>query len=91
MYIADGTSIAQIDATPPQLIPSPQVCVEMGYALLCKRSEQIVLAQMERSEMGGHFPFDVPTDSRVLFKDKVSLHKVFPKAVELALQRFNLF
>ena len=91
MYIADGTSIAQIDATPPQLIPSPQVCVEMGYALLCKRSEQIVLAQMERSDMGGHFPFDVPTDSRVLFKDKVSLHKVFPKAVELALQRFNLF
>jgi hypothetical protein len=92
LFIADGTSIAQIEATtPPQLIPSPQVCVEMGYALQCKRSEQILLTQMERSDMGGHFPFDLPMDQRVLFKDKSSLHKVLPKAVEQALQRFNLF
>jgi hypothetical protein len=92
LFIADGTSITQIDdTTPMQLIPSPQVCVEMGYALQCKRSEQILLTQMERSQMGGHFPFDLQTESRVLFKDKTSLHKVLPKALEQALQRFNLF
>ncbi|MGB7250194.1 MAG: hypothetical protein WBC73_14740, partial [Phormidesmis sp.] len=57
LFIADGTPILGIDATPPQLIPSPKVCVEMGYALQCKRSEQIILAQMERSDLPGQFPF----------------------------------
>jgi hypothetical protein len=91
LYIADGTTIAQLDQeTPTQLIPSPQVCVETGYALQCKRPEQLLLAQMERSQMNGHFPFDLPNDSRVLFKDKATLHKVLPKAIEQALQRFKL-
>ncbi len=91
LYLADGTSIAQLDdETPTQLIPSPQVCVETGYALQCKRPEQLLLAQMERSQMNGHFPFDLPNDSRLLFKDKATLHKVLPKTIEQALQRFNL-
>jgi hypothetical protein len=90
LFIGDGTSIAEISDTPPLLIPSPKVCVEVGYALQSKRPEQILLAQMERSDMPGHFPFDLPSQNRLTFKDKTQLRKLLPKAVEAQLQRFNL-
>lgn len=89
-FIGDGTSIAQIADTPPLLIPSPKVCVETGYALQSKRSEQVLLVQMERSEMPGQFPFDLPSQNRLVFKDKTQLRKLLPKAIEAQLQRFNL-
>ena len=90
LFIADGTSIIQIEHTPPQLIPSPKVCVEVGYALQCKRSEQILLAQQERKDMMGSFPFDLPARNRLVFQSKTELHKTLPKMVESQLQRFNL-
>jgi hypothetical protein len=90
LFIADGTSIAEISDTPPLLIPSPKVCVEMGYALHSKRSEQILLTSMERSEMPGQFPFDLPSQNRLIFKDKNQLKKILPKTIEAQLQRFNL-
>jgi hypothetical protein len=90
LFIADGTPILQLDGTPPQPIPSPKVCVEVGYALQCKRSEQILLMQMERSTVNGQFPFDLPSGNRLLFRNKTDLHKVLPTAVEAQLQRFNL-
>jgi len=90
LFIADGTPIASISGTPPRLIPNPSVCVEMGYALQCKRSEQILLAQMERSDLIGQFPFDLPARSRVVFRSKIELHKSLPEAIEIQLQRFNL-
>lgn len=91
LFVADGTPIAQIPGTPVQLIPSPKVCVEVGYALQCKRSEQIVLAQMERSDLPGQFPFDLPSQSRLLFKDKTQLRKTLLSTLQTQLQRFNLF
>lgn len=90
LFIADGTPVAQIPGTPAQLIPSPKVCVEVGYALQCKRSEQVLLTQMERSDIPGQFPFDVPNRNRLVFKNKTELHKVLPGAIETQLQRFNL-
>lgn len=90
LFIGDGTSIAQIPDTPPLLIPSPKVCVETGYALQSKRSDQVLLVQMERSEMPGQFPFDLPSQNRLVFKDKTQLRKLLPKAIESQLQRFNL-
>ncbi|MBE9078203.1 hypothetical protein IQ241_13025 [Romeria aff. gracilis LEGE 07310] len=90
VYIADGTPIMGFDASPPQLIPNPKVCVEMGYALQAKRPEQIVLAQMERSDLPGQFPFDLPTRSRFSFKNKSEIRKELPKLLEAKLQRFNL-
>ncbi|MGA7937633.1 MAG: hypothetical protein WCA35_29055, partial [Kovacikia sp.] len=91
LFIADTTAIAQIEDTPTQLIPSPKVCVEVGYALQCKRVEQILLSQMERPDMPGHFPFDLPSQNRFTFKDKNQLHKTLPSLVQSQLQRFNLF
>ncbi|HEY9645480.1 MAG TPA: hypothetical protein V6C88_03870 [Chroococcidiopsis sp.] len=90
LFIADSTPILKIDGTPPQMIPSPKVCVEVGYALQCKRAEQIVLTQMERSDLPGQFPFDLPTAHRLLFTGKSDLHKSLPKLLEAKLQRFNM-
>ncbi|MEO0768150.1 MAG: hypothetical protein AAFY72_01755 [Cyanobacteria bacterium J06649_4] len=90
LYIADGTPIHSIDGTPPQLVPSPKVCVEMGYALQSKRPEQIILAQMERSDMPGQFPFDTPTRNRLSFTKKSELTKELPQLIQERLQRFNL-
>jgi hypothetical protein len=91
LFIADGTAIAYLDDNPPLMIPSPKVCVEVGYALQSKRPEQLLLAQMERSDVPGHFPFDLPMQNRLVFKDKAQLKKLLSKAVEAQLQRFNLF
>lgn len=87
LFIADGTAIAQID---DQLIPSPKVCVEMGYALQSKRAEQILLLQMERRDIPGQFPFDLPSQHRLVFKDKPQLHKQLPSMLQAQLQRFSL-
>jgi hypothetical protein len=90
LFIADGTPILHLDGTPPQLIPDPKVCVEIGYALQSKRSEQILLAQMERSDIPGQFPFDLPSTSRLPFRNKAELRKLLPQVLEAQLQRFNL-
>ncbi len=91
LFIADGTAVTELDGSPRQLVPSPSVCVEVGYALTSKRPEQVLLAQMERSDLPGQFPFDLPSQQRVLFKTQTELHKVLPRLVETQLQRFNLF
>jgi len=90
LFIADTTPILGIDGTPPQLIPNPKVCVEMGYALQCKRPEQILVAQMERRDLPGQFPFDTPTRNRLSFTKKADLHKALPQLLQERLQRFNL-
>ena len=87
LFIADGTAIAQIE---DQLIPSPKVCVEMGYALQSKRAEQILLLQLDRRDIPGQFPFDLPSQHRLVFKDKAQLHKQLPLMVQAQLQRFSL-
>lgn len=90
LFVADSTPIARIDGSPPQLIPSPKVCVEVGYALQCKRSSQILLTQMERPDLPGQFPFDLPTSQRLLYQDAAELHKTLPQVVRQHLQQFNL-
>jgi hypothetical protein len=90
LFIADGTPILHLDGTPPQLIPNPKVCVEVGYALQCKRPEQILMAQMERSDLPGQFPFDLPSSSKLQFRTKTELRKAIPPMLEDQLRRFNL-
>lgn len=90
LFIADGTSILGLDGSPPQLIPSPKVCVEVGYALQSKRPEQILLVQMQRPDLPGQFPFDLSSNQRLMFKDAAELHKTLPPIIQTQLQRFNL-
>lgn len=91
LFIADTTAIASSPLDSAQIIPSPTVCVEVGYALQCKRTEQILLTHLERPEMPGQFPFDVPNQNRLPFRDKAQLRKALPNLVQTQLQRFSLF
>ncbi|MGF1535211.1 MAG: hypothetical protein ACFB4J_01830 [Elainellaceae cyanobacterium] len=91
LFVADGTPIHQIDGDPPRLIPSPEVCVELGYALHSKRPEQVLLLHMERSEDLGPYPFDLPNRYRLSFRNQKELRKALPEAIEGQLRRFQLF
>lgn len=92
LFIADTTPIASVEGKEtPQLIPSPNVCVEVGYALQSKRSEQILLAPMQRSDLEGQFPFDLPTQQILQFQDSTELSKILTGAITSQLARFKLF
>lgn len=91
LFIADGTPIHQIDGDPPRLIPSPEVCVELGYALHSKRPEQVLLLHMERDRDLGPYPFDLANRHRLSFRNQKELRKALPEAVESKLRRFQLF
>jgi hypothetical protein len=56
-----------------------------------KRSEQILLAQMQRSDLEGKLPFDLPKIQSLQFKDSKELNKILPQTIETQLARFNLF
>ncbi len=91
LFVADGTPITSVEGSPTLLVPSPHVCVEMGYALQAKPAEQILLAQMDRPDIAGQYPFDLPAQNRLSFKTKADIAKQMPKALEQHLSRFNLW
>jgi hypothetical protein len=64
--------------------------VEIGYALTAKRTEQILLTKMERSDLLGQFPFDLPNYQQLLFQTPDDLRETLPSVMESLLQRFNL-
>ncbi|MBE9125124.1 MULTISPECIES: hypothetical protein [unclassified Coleofasciculus] len=90
LFVADGTPIARSGGEKPLLIPSPNVCVEIGYALTAKRTEQILLVQMERQDLPGQFPFDLPNYQQLVFQRAKDLQRTLPSVLETLLQRFNL-
>lgn len=91
LFIADATPILQLGGDTNLVVPSPNVCVEVGYALQAKQSDQILVAQMERPDLPGQYPLDLPAENRLTFKAKTDLHKSLPKALEKHLSRFNLW
>ncbi|OKH23132.1 hypothetical protein [Chroogloeocystis siderophila] len=92
LFIADSTPITSIDSKgKAQLILSPNVCVEIGYAIQSKRTEQIVLAQMQRKDLAGQLPFDLPNYQLLQFNNSIELGTILPQVMETQLQRFNLF
>ena len=90
LFIADATPILEAAGDVPLLVPNPSVCVELGYALNAKRPEQLIVAQMERSDLLGRFPFDIAAQHKLEFTSKSSLQKALPKMLDAKLQRFNL-
>ncbi|MDJ0675950.1 MAG: hypothetical protein QNJ36_11300 [Calothrix sp. MO_167.B42] len=92
LFIADTTPITNFqDKENGTLIPSPHVSVEIGYAIATKRSEQIVFAQMQGSQLTGEFPFDWPPSQILQFQNSKELDKTLPQAIENQLVRFKLF
>ncbi|MBW4642469.1 MAG: hypothetical protein KME23_05570 [Goleter apudmare HA4340-LM2] len=92
LFIADTTPIASIDGkASPKLIPSPNVCIEIGYAIQSKRTEQILLAQMQRPDLEGEFSFDLPKQQILQFQDSTELSQILTGAIAAQLARFKLF
>jgi hypothetical protein len=92
LFVADTTPIASTNSKESvQLIPSPNVCIEIGYAIQSKRTEQILLAQMQRPELPGQFPFDLPLQQILPFRDSKELDKMLPETIQTQLARFKLF
>ena len=87
LFVADCTPIVAVEGL---LVPSPQVCAELGYALSCKAKGQILLARMSRADCAGRMPFDLANYQQVPFKTATELQKTLPQVLETALQRFNL-
>lgn len=90
ILVVDGTPLVSRATEPPQLIPSPQVCVELGYGLHCKRPEQILLIHQERSDCPGLFPFDVSREQTIRFSTEADLQDPLQRALESLYRRFNL-
>lgn len=90
ILIADGTSVAQLPGNPPQLLPSANICIELGYALQCKRPEQIILARQDRDDLPGHFPFEVPSEQQIVFHDAADLTAQLKSKIETELKRYSL-
>lgn len=88
LFIADVTPIANLDN---KLIPSPNVCVELGYAIETKKQGQILLTKMSRNQWSGQFPFDLPKTGELEFKDSKELSEPLLSLIEIHLQRFRLF
>ena len=88
LFIADGTAIATTGEDKPQLLLSPSVCVELGYALHSKRQGQILLVQME--QMKGQFPFDLSNHQQLSCKTAEEVRQALPPLLKALLQRFNL-
>jgi predicted Zn-ribbon and HTH transcriptional regulator len=86
LFIADSTPIARTEGK--QLLVSPNVCIELGYALQNKRSGQILLVREER--LIGQFPFDLASHQQLSFKTATELQKTLPTVVETLLSRFKL-
>lgn len=92
LFIADITPITVVEGKEiNQLIPSPNVCVEIGYALESKRSEQILLIHQQRPELEGEFPFDLPVQQILQFSDADELNQTLTLTLENQLARFKLF
>jgi hypothetical protein len=92
LFIADTTPITSISTQDSnQLIPSPHVCVEIGYAIQSKRSEQVLLAYMQHPDWEGEFPFDLPTQQILAFQDSEELHQILTGVLTTHLARFKLF
>lgn len=91
LFVADGTPILESAGDPKVAMPSPHVCVEMGYALQAKPPEQILLAQMERPDISGQYPFDLPAQNRLSFTTAEDLARQLPNRIKQQLARFNLW
>lgn len=91
LFIADVTPITSIAVGDGiEMIPSPNVCVEIGFALQSKRSEQVLIAQMQRQEISGGFPFDLPPTQILQYRDDKELNKILLATLQNQLIRFKL-
>lgn len=91
LFIADVSPlIAFKQGETEMLLPHPSVCVEIGYALEAKQTQQILLVRRSRDDLQGNFPFDIVPHQQLNFTNVVELEKTLLPMLTTMLQRFNL-
>lgn len=92
LLIADVTPIGSLPGEEqPELLVDPNVCVELGYGIQTKDNGQILLLDMERSDLEGMKPFDMAGYKQLSFSSEKQLTKSLPKLLDTLLQRYSLF
>jgi hypothetical protein len=85
LFVADVSPLGDRYGQP---LFSPQVCVEVGYALQIKRSSQILLVQMHPHPVP--FPIDLPFHELLSAPDPSTLNQLLPKSIEQRLELLHL-
>ncbi|MEN9203374.1 MAG: hypothetical protein Q6K80_07100 [Thermostichus sp. DG_1_6_bins_120] len=85
LVVADVTPVQVNERGHP--LPSPQVCLELGYALRSKRPEQLLLVQMPREGIEGSFPFELEGSSVLKLTDLHRLPEQLGAEIIRQLQR----
>lgn len=93
LFIAEATPIASIlgENNQSHLLLSPNVCVEIGYALESKDQGCLLILEQKRPDLTGKLPFDVSGYKQLSYKNPEELKKTLPKVIEALLKRYNLF
>ncbi|MBZ8178677.1 hypothetical protein [Oscillatoria salina] len=93
LFVADATPVARLtdEEETTRLLPSPNVCIEIGYAMQSKRTGEVLLAKMERPGWKGEYPFDLPNQQQLSFTTATELSQTLPPLLLTLLRRFNLF
>ncbi|MEM1426828.1 MAG: hypothetical protein AAGF75_09780 [Cyanobacteria bacterium P01_H01_bin.130] len=61
VFVADTTALTQAGADPALLVPSPQVVLELGYAMAVKPADQVLVLDGTAGAIAGTYPFDLPS------------------------------
>jgi len=88
MVIADTTLITSVQG---KGFPSPNVCLEVGYALVSKKPYQIKLVELPAPEaQEAIFPFSISDELRLMPQDEQELAQQLDAEVTDVLKRFRL-
>ncbi len=92
LLVADVTPVANLSVEKQSsLLIDPNVCVELGYGIQNKDNGQILLVNMERTDLEGKAPFDMVGYKQLGFNSADQLKKSLPKLIDTLLQRYSLF
>ena len=92
LFVADVTPIDSLTtADYTELVVDSTVCVELGYGIQTKDNGQILLLNMERSDLKGKTPFDMAGYKQLSFGNDKELSKSLPKLIDALLQRYSLY
>lgn len=87
LHIVDLTPLSEQDG---RLFCDPQVCLELGYSLQNKHTNQILILAQSNKTLNGVMPFDLPEHRQLNFKQATELAKTLPTLLESALQPYRL-
>jgi hypothetical protein len=87
LVIADTTLITSVQG---KGYPSPNVCLEVGYALVSKKPYQIKLVELPPPAQEAIFPFSISDELRLMPQDEADLAQQLAAALTDVLKRFRL-